>query len=243
MLGLAINKGLSMSAPEIREEEAVFDPLSISALTEWFDYRTLSAAGDGNPVSSWAGRNGLYSLVQSGTARPAYAADEGDGKASVRFDGVNDSMTCVIDNSELYGADGEFECWFVIKGTPTANIVNDFFLTAGSPTVTFQAQPSQHRVNFYVSAQACYGNLKDVQDSEWHVIRIKRTAAGVDLFVDGASIGFNVFGSQAWSAGSGTAYLGGRENFWAGSFRHALFTSSPLDDDTAAQLTSYLTAA
>lgn len=243
MLALAINKGLSISAPEIREKGAEFDPLSLSGLAEWFDYRTLSAVGDGNAVSSWAGRNGRYTLAQSGTARPTYTADGGDGKASVQFDGVDDSMTCVVTNSGLHGPDGQFESWFVLKGRPTANVVNDFFLTAGSPTVTFQAQPSQHRVNFYVSTQSCFGNVKDVQDDEWHVIRIKRTAEEAGLFVDGASIGFNVFGSQAWSNGSGTAYLGGREALWAGSFRHALFTTSPLDDATAALLTSYLTAA
>lgn len=95
-----------------------FDPLNIPSLGEWFDYRTNAHVGIGNPIDAWAGRNGLYVATATGIARGTYEID-GDGRGYVAMDGVDDNFQFTLNNGEMWGTDGSYEAWFVVKSPPT----------------------------------------------------------------------------------------------------------------------------
>lgn len=222
-----------------------FDPLGIASMSDWLDYRTLASVGDGNPVNSWTGRKNVLAMTSIGTGRFTYAGNDGDGKPSAQSDGVNDYMECSSSYGSLLGTTGEFESWFVLRGQSNAQASNNFFKTsAANLTITWNGQPSLSRMNLYCGGQSCYGNTGAIQDNVWHVIRIKRTVATVDSWIDGVEVGFGVFGSQSWFTDSMLVAIGGGQSLpWLGAYRHALFFNSPLDDATAAKLTTYLQAA
>lgn len=222
-----------------------FDPASITQKGVWFDWRTLAAVGDGNPVSTWVDRNGLYTAENSGTARPTFVADDGDGKGAVLYDAVNDNLQFAATNADLWGPDGYLEMWCVVKIPAAAagneNFFNSAFLTGTA--VSFTDNPSSTRWYFGIGGQTAYGSALDTHDDTWHVMRFVNSSSGQQWWVDGVNIGTVTFGSLSWNAGDCLGYLGGSAGAWQGKMRHFLSFKAPLDDDTAAALTSYLTDA
>ncbi len=243
---IGIGQAHTLSLAPSRPLSTPFDPLNIPALSEWFDYRTLASVGEDNPVSAWAGRKGLYTATASATARPTYAADDGDARGVVIFDGVDDNASFAMTNGSLWGPDGNYEAWFVVKSPPSVASVNNLFVSAfGVQNTAFLTQPSYPRLTWYSTSLLNVGNVVEVQDSIWHVIRFSKSPLGQRLFVDGVNIGFSYSdpGGGSWATGDATAFIGGSDNFWQGGFRHALCFKAPLDDATAADLTTYLTMA
>lgn len=221
-----------------------YNPLDIPSMGEWFDYRSVASVGDGNPASSFAGKKGLYTATASGTERPTYVADSGDGRGALMFDGVNDKLSFYATNANLYGPDGNFEIWWVVK-IPAAITAGSNFWNSGFGTGTSIAlvdNPTSNRWYFGVGGQTSYGNTQGTHDDAWHVLRLVINSSGNQWYVDGVSIGANVFGSFTWNSGSVLANIGGDGN-WTGSLRHLMTFKAPLDATTAADLTSYLQAA
>lgn len=224
-----------------------FNPLSIENLGEWFDYRTLAGVGDGNPVSSWAGRKGLYTAAASGTARPTYAVNVGDGRAGLTFDGVDDALQFPLNVGDMWGPNGSYEAWFVVRNDTVGSTITTLFsqnFSVGT-TINIALQPSIPRLNWSTGAIANYSLSLDLQNSAWHVIRLTKSGANWRLFVDGVEIIFEFpsLGAGTWNTGDIPAWIGGFSDFWQGGYRHFLSFKAPLDDDTAAALTSYLATA
>ncbi len=226
-----------------------FDPLSISSMTEWFDYRTLASVGDGNPIGSWAGNKGLYTLAQSGTVRPTYVTDDGDGRAAAQFDMVNDCMSTSMNGTALYGSTGNFEVWAQVKGQSAGASSNTWWSSFGTgQNFNLFAQKPYPRLFVYAGSGSNYGwsNTTDIQDDAWHTVRVQFSGGVLSFYVDGSQVTTAFFNGQfAWSPGSATAYMGwdNASQYWGGSFRHMLFFNAHLDDATAAKLTTYLQTA
>jgi hypothetical protein len=222
--------------------------MGIAAMSEWFDYRTLSAVGDGNPISSWAGKRGLYTLTASGSARPTFATDDGDGRSSAQFDGVDDVLSTLISNFDLYGSTGDFEIWVVVRGSssslPKAGIwwgggeTQNVVIDAGvSPPTMFFQTPGDSTFPISGAANVC--------DDAWHVVRVVRMGTHRLIWVDGMLISTFTDISGTWSAGQDVILIGNDPNahYWLGGIRHALAFKAPLNETTAAHLTSYLLTA
>lgn len=224
---------------------AGFDPLAVPSIGEWFDYRSVASVGDGNPVSDWVGRAGLYTASATGTERLTYVGNAGDGRGAALFDGVNDKPSFAGTNAALLGPDGYFEVWAVVK-IPVAAVASTTLFQGGfdsGTSVAFIDNPASTRWYFTIGGQANYGNAEDTHDDAWHVLRFVSSSGGNDWSVDGVSVGVNTFGSFTWNDGASTFYIGGSAGDWNGMLRHLLTFKAPLDVDTAADLLSYLQTA
>lgn len=223
-----------------------YNPLDIPSMGEWFDYRVLAGTSDGAPVGSWEGRKGLYTAASDGTERPTFVGDAGDGKGALLFDGVNDRSYFNATNADLYGPDGYFEMWCVVKIPASVTVDSQFFLSGfGTGTaVSATDNPVSTRWTFGGSGLFSYLKPQDTHDDVWHVLRFVTSPGGVTWFVDGEEIGVDAtLGDFSYNAGSTTAFIGNSVGTWNGMLRHFLTFKSPLDADTAAALTSYLTTA
>jgi len=227
-----------------------YNPLDIPSIGEWFDYRTLAGTSDGAPVGSWAGKKGLYTATAAGAARPTYAADAGDGRGALSFDGVDDNPSFAMTTEDLWGPDGNYEAWYVVKApAPVGSVINSLAVTSGTPTINMQIQPAYTRFNWYSSGNANYGDAFDIQDDAWHVLRFTMKPSGPTTYVDGVEVGFgsDVHGFPgSWATGAGTTNIGSASygtDVFLGYYRHFLTFKAPLSDDDAAALTSYLTTA
>lgn len=225
---------------------AAFTPLSIPSLTEWFDYRTLASVGNGNPISSWAGSKGLYTLTQSGTARPTYAANDGDGRAAAQFDSVNDRILSTVDNYMLYGSAGNYEVWTYIKqgapGTGTGGFVSTADYASNGVQMAANASTLLVWSPNYPGDQTLI--TTSLLDSSWHLIRFSKQGARRIVQIDGTTVSDATTSAGTLASGSNSLILGEwNGNYMLGSYRQALFFNNIVDDTTAAKLTSYLLAA
>lgn len=235
MMALGLSLGLPFGGG------SVWDPTAISSLTAWFDYRKLASVGNSNPISSWADNQGLYTLTQSGTARPTYASNDGDGKPAAQFDGVNDTMTASILNSALYGSTGDLEIWYRFKISSAQSVnwgtsfswgtTNNIGVYGNSNLVIGRAPTASNDVS-------CTGH---VVDSTWHVLRFQKSGSSRLIALDGTTIYNASTTTGTYGTGADTLMLmwcnGG---YTAGSLRHALFFKAPLDSTTAGKLLTFL---
>lgn len=224
---------------------ASFSPLGIAKLSEWWSIDSLAAVGDGNPISSWVGEKGVYTLGNTGTARPTYDADDGDGKPSVDFDSVDDVLTQTINSFTLYGSTGNFEIWFVLKGLSAGagfhGIYGQNFITQAMgvyasvvPNVVWRTPNLQDAIS---------GSI-DIQDDAWHILRLVRDGTAKSFYLDGVFVNTITTASPSWSNGNDTFNLGSDAafsgTFWNGGMRHVLFFTAPLDAGEAASMQTYL---
>lgn len=223
-----------------------FNPLTIPSLTEWFDYRTLASVGNGNPVSSWQGNKSVYTLTQTGTPRPTYVSNAGDGKAGVQFDSVNDFMSATVTNFGLYGSTGNYEAWtFVNQSAPgigssgwlaSADYANNGVQMAANSSSLFIWSPTYPTDQTVVSTS--------LFDSSWHLIRFSKNGARRIVQIDGTTVFDSTTSAGTMVDGSNSVILGTwNGNFLLGYYRQALFFGDVLDSTTAAQLTTYLQSA
>ena len=223
-----------------------FDPMNRAELSDWLDYRTLAATGDGNPFGTWAGRKGVITLSSTGTERLTYVADDGDGRAAASADGVDDHMDATIDNFTLYGSTGDFEQWGVVKGLSSGAGTRGLWVSGGitqSNTVLAQTNP---RLLWYcpTGGDLAISGAVDVQNDAWHVVRLVRNGSSRLFYVDGVLISTSTGLGAGWTSGLDSFNLGLVSGvFWLGSIRHCLFFTSLLDTDTADELLTYLQTA
>ncbi len=223
---------------------AGFDPLSISSMTEWFDYRTLASVGDGNPISSWAGSKGLYTLTNTGTARPTYiASDTADAKPAVSFNGVNQALKSDISNSDLYGSGGDHEIWFRFKTLNPQTITGGLFSSNGI-TNGMGCHIKSTNVYFTVSNAGIFSSSVSLWDGVWHTVRFVRSGGVAKLYVDGINY-YNAADPGSYNVGADILNLGGAYDayYMLGGIRHGMFFNASLDDATASKLNTYLQAA
>lgn len=222
--------------------EVPFDPLEIAALGEWFDFRLLSAGlVDGDPIDSLTGRKGVYTLEQTGTARPTWAADDGDGFAAMQFDGVDDNLACTIDNYTLYGSTGSYEIWFVLKGLSAGLTDRGYWgSNFGTRATALRAITSPNRLSWLDGAGGT-SDTANIQDDQWHIVRHVSTAGQKKWVVDGVDYVVTTI-PGGWPSGVDFAKLGfdWSSNYWHGSIRHAMFFTEPLDNATAGKMATYL---
>lgn len=222
---------------------ASFSPLDNARLSEWWSITSLAAVGDGNPISSWVGEKGVYTLESTGTARATYDADDGDGIPAVSLDGVDDKFTEIIDNFDLYGSTGDCEIWFVLKGLSVGAGTKDIYQTGGitqSMAATAQTNP---RVLFYTPGGVLgISGAADLQDDAWHILRLVKNGNDRSFYVDGVFISTAVVVNGGWTDGPDQMDLGVGTNglYWHGGMRHALFFTAPLDAAEALAITGYL---
>ena len=222
-----------------------FNPLTIPSLTEWFDYRTLASVGNGNPIGSWAGNKGLYTLAQSGTARPTYVTDDGDGRAAAQFDGVNDGLDASITNSALFGGSGDYEFWIVARLAVTQSYSGGLFTSSGVSNQIGLNAANSTTCNLPMSHGSVQVNPSAaLLDDFWHVIRCSKSGArrvmevdGVSVYDASTSVGPYGTGADIFQMGQ---YFGA---YMTGAYRHWMAFNTPLDNTTAANLTTYLQSA
>lgn len=224
-------------------DAGVFNPLGIGVMSEWFDIGAVVGLANGDPAGAWAGRKGLYTLTSAGTVRPTYATNDGDGKAALQFDGVNDYLNASISNAALFGATGDFEIWMRVKisalqGTlygllSSAGSTNNINVFGNSSSVHFTAPTASQEV---VGSAALY-------DGAWHTLRLARYGARRLIHLDGTALYDATTTAGTYATGADALYLGTWNGAYTlGSFRHVMFFTAALDDPTAAVLTSYLAA-
>jgi hypothetical protein len=77
--------------------DAAPSPADVAGLRLWLDATELSDLIDGDSVESWPDLSGNDNDANVSTAAPTYKGFEANGKASVRFDGVDDGMSLSAD--------------------------------------------------------------------------------------------------------------------------------------------------
>ena len=242
MTSLGLGLGLSKQRPLA----PAFNPMAISSMGEWFDIRTLAGTPDSDPVGSWAGRKGLYTAAATGSTRPTYVTDAGDGRGAVRFDGVDDTLQFAMTNGALWGPNGEYEFWAVVRSDGVTSAVNALIRSFGTTQTISLSCQNTPRLLWYSTNQLAFSDNVDVQDGDWHVLRYRKTASAMDFFVDGVQIATAYPGSGgAWDTGADLAFIGsgGGFDYWPGDMRHVMTFTAPLADLTAEVLTEYLTTA
>ncbi len=224
---------------------AGFDPLGIGSLTDWLDYRPVAASGNGNPVSTWTGRKGVLVMTASGTSRGTWVDNDGDGRGAVQFDGVNDLLAATISNAALYGTTGDFEIWTFTRLSATQAYNGALWTSEGSTNQMGCRTTSSSNLQVFIPNGAQLINVSaTMQDDVWHVLRIQKQGASRLIQLDGTTIYNASTVAGTYGTGSDILYLGGGfGHYMAGGYRHWLAFNSPLDNTTAAQLTSYLTSA
>lgn len=71
-----------------------FSPSDLSGLVQWLKADAITGLSDGDPVSTWGDSSGNgRDASGSGSARPVYKTNILNGKPTVRFDGVDDTMS------------------------------------------------------------------------------------------------------------------------------------------------------
>lgn len=225
-----------------------FDPLADSRLTDWLDYRTLAAVGDMNPIDSWTGRKGMLTAVQSGTARPTKLADDGDGRASVSFNGVNNWIRGDLTYGTIFGSTGDMEVWSVARFNSTQGYSSvGLFDSYGSTSsnVIFAVVSSTDLALAMTTSSFVLPTVA-LWDNAWKVIRMMKTGARRVIQVNGTTIYDATTSAGSYDpADTGYLRLGSWQALYAmtGAQRHWMAFDAPLDDATAAKLNSYLQTA
>jgi hypothetical protein len=220
-----------------------FSPLSISSLTEWFDIASLAAVGNNNPVSSWAGNKSVYTLTGSGTARPTYVANDGDGNPAVQTDGVDDTLITAVNRDVMFSLTAG-EQWFVIRprslvgfqgiggyGNGSDNYFVAFYLAA----TLFLDAPDNGANRTTVSAPS--GWLDN-----WHVVRLVWNGTNRQIWVDGVQLvsATKVITDIPNTAQNFRLGLASGAGYGVYSYRHALTFNALLTTDEALAITNYL---
>lgn len=246
MIGLGHSLTLALAPQGVMG--AGFDPLTLPTLSEWFDYRTLLETSNGDPVDEWAGRMGLYTLTAvAGTARPTFVADDGDGKAALQFDGVDDVMkvSSLIDNYTLYGTTGDTEVWIVLRADPTPATGGMIFCTIGATNQVLLDYNSSNVSRWCFPHGTEAASFSGLIDNAWHVLRFTKTGGHRSIQIDGATIHDSTSSAGTYTTGPDAFILGcvDFEPGLMGGVRHWMSFTSPLDDATAASLNTYLQSA
>jgi hypothetical protein len=72
---------------------SLFRPTSIAGLVAWYDSRRITGRSDGDAVGSWSDLSGnSHTLTQGSVNKPRYSTNRINGRPTVLFDGVNDSL-------------------------------------------------------------------------------------------------------------------------------------------------------
>ncbi|OYW74627.1 MAG: hypothetical protein B7Z37_16895 [Verrucomicrobia bacterium 12-59-8] len=241
---IGFGQALSLALAPQGPVTPAFDPRNIATLSEWFDFRVLAGAADGDPIGELAGRKGLYTLTASGIARPTWATNDGDGFPSVLYDGENSTMHAAISNEALFGTTGNFEFWLVVR------LAASQIRFAGC----FGSSYSSDQVGLSFSEDAGVLSMSDYSvnvefesslwDDSWHVIRCSKNGASRLVQFDGTTIYSASTSAGSYVTGPADLFVGFSFGFYMnGAVRHWLATTAPLDDATAALLNSYLEAA
>lgn len=223
-----------------------FVPTDIASLAEWWSITSLAAVGDGNPIDSWVGEKAVYTVSATTTARPTYDANDGDGKPAAQFDGVDDVLGGVIDNTVIYGS-GTYELWFVVKGLSSGAGSRGFFGTNNMSQARWTRVDTSPKMEVQLQATgspvAASGSL-DVQDDGWHVVRLVQSGTTYKFYLDGSLI--NADGPFTFSVPSGNDQLkigistSAGPAPWNGGIRHVMAFNDALSAENAAALQTYL---
>lgn len=220
--------------------------MNITELSEWFDFRTLLLA-NGDPVDSWGGRRALYTLTASGTEKPMYVMDDGDGNPALQLDGVDDRMTgeTAISNAALFGTTGDFEVWIVARLDTTQEIGGGYFHSTGiTNQIGFYAESPMLTTLSIPTGSENVQTAIPLWDDSWHVIRLAKTGASRLVQVDGVTMYQVTTTAGTYGTGADVLRLGDYFSYrMTGAYRHWLAMTAPLDDAAAAALTTYLEAA
>lgn len=217
---------------------ASFSPLDIAKLSEWFSIESLAAVGDGNPISSWVGEKSLWTLGASGTARPTYEADDGDGQPAATFDAVDDKLvsTALVNTSLVFGSTGDCESWAVVRSTGDRG----FFGTgggAGMGSYLFGAAVYLDSPGAAERIAAASG----INDGSWHVLRLAKTGARRIIQADGVTIYDASTVAGTWTLGNLVMVLGDTGSLlFLGAVRHLLTFTDLLTADEVSDMQTYL---
>jgi hypothetical protein len=220
-----------------------FDPLTLSGLLEWWSVEDLASVGDGNPVSSWAGRKAAITPTASTTARPTYVANAGDGLPALVPDGVDDSMSVTIASSVLsYFPGTSLEVWMVMYHA-AASATNNV-----KPVETSAAQwvgewlPFSDNSIYFDHPHPATARLSGAQpagfDNAWHVVRFAKAGSARQIEVDGAQIASNSMAGDFAASASTTFRICGTGTKM--KLRHLLLFNAAVTGDDLTALRTYL---
>jgi hypothetical protein len=222
---------------------AAFSPLDLAALSEWWKIESLSAVGNGNPISSWVGEKGVYTLTASGTARPTYVTNDGDGNPALQTDGVDDTLLAVVNRDVMFSQTAG-EQWFVIRPRSLVgiqgiggygNAVGNYFVSFYLAATLYLDAPDNGANRTTVSAPS--GWLDN-----WHVVRLVWNGTNRQIWVDGVQLVSATKVITDIPNISQTFRIGVSPGAGLGvySYRHALTFTSLVSTADALALTAYL---
>jgi hypothetical protein len=219
----------------------VFTPLAISKLTNWWNVEDLAAVGDGNPVDTWTSNVGALAMAQTGTNRPTYVANDGDGKPKVDFDGVDDYLNVTSTNGAVYGANDSFEIWMVVKGTSGATFTG--LWTSGGITqgVSIKWQNTPRGLFYTPGGKLTISNSLNLHDDAWHTLRVTQNGATRNFYLDGTLVGnASTDSAGGWNTGSDVFKIGSTDDaVWDGGQRHVFVFNDPLSAAEVTQMNAF----
>jgi len=191
-------------------------------------------------------------LQATASAQPAYSATSFNGRPGFTHDGTDDQLTCTASGllAQLGGATS-YEMWGVIDQTAlVADTGARTFLSVGAANTTSRvaqravvSAANRARGVTGDGAGATTVNNTSVDFSGRHVVRVKFTATGTTVEIDGVTMAEAavVPSTTATRVRIGAAANTSASLFWQGVWNAVAFTR-PLDSARAAQFLSWANA-
>lgn len=195
-------------------QSTAWTPASLTGLQIWLKASAISGA-DGDAVATWPDSSGNARNLTQGTAaaRPTLKLSVYNGKACVRFDGVDDVLSVASQNlNATWGITDSVTVWLVSKTPDSAN-QRVFYWTSSSGANDFG---SWHR--FGGSVYWDFGNISGggringavSQNANLRAAVYYRSGSTGTVYVDGTSVLTSSGFSDSLDSGSGTLTVGPR---------------------------------
>jgi hypothetical protein len=169
-----------------------FVPDSISGLQVWLKADAITGLSDGDPVSTWEDSSTAnHDATQALTVRPVYKTAILNGKAVVRFDGVNDRM----DLGNLSAVFPSAATLFVVY---TANTDTEYGVYCSESNNGFWRESSTG--NGYISVfrtPRIAGYPTAMPSTGSHYVSVVSSAVDYQVWLDGVDAGVQAAGYEA----------------------------------------------
>lgn len=177
---------MPMNPKLLRPRQSGFNPRSVANLAAWYDAADTSSITIQTGVQQWSDKsgNGRHLIQNTTNNQPSHSAVTLNGRKTVTFDGVNDSMGCAFTLNQPYSV------FFVYRyeATPPGSkvVLTARFAGAGSRSGEFQSFSSSSMGLFagnslilsaVGTAMTAFNVWDYEQNSTSSVIRLRKTGA------------------------------------------------------------------
>lgn len=169
-----------LGAGKAVDAAAPFDPATVSGLVGWWKADAITGKVDGDTISQWSDLSGVahHLLQATGSLQPLYKTAIQNGKAVVRFDGVDDYL---VSGPAVYS---QPLTNFIVLRYRSARVGNDTAFAGSSNQMRLLRTSTG--LGMYANGSVAPTITQDVQTA-FHVYTAVFSGASSELRVDGGT--------------------------------------------------------